>query len=76
MMILSVSLANSVTKEERQNIPQILSPQQFKFIPAKGKVTEVKTVDGEKLRVKTVNRHMSDTRVTIDVIPVRTRKKK
>ncbi|MEW6616839.1 MAG: hypothetical protein AB1333_00195 [Patescibacteria group bacterium] len=76
MMTLSVSLANSVTKEERQNIPEILSPQQFKCIPAKGKIIEVRIMGGEKLRVKTVSRHMSSTRVTIDVIPVRTRKKK
>jgi len=74
MMTLSVSLANSVTREERQNIPEILSPQQFRFIPAKGKVIEVRTKGGEKLRVKTVSRHMSSTRVTIDVIPVRKRK--
>jgi len=71
MMILSVCFADSVDFEKRQSLPQVLSPQQFKVIPEKGKPIEVKTKDGGTLKVKIVARHASRTKVTVHVIPTR-----
>lgn len=68
-------MADSVPKEQRQNLPDILSPQRFEYIPAKGTPIEVRTKNGGTIRVKTVARYASRTNIIIHVVPIRIRKK-
>lgn len=75
MMKLSVFFADSVKTEERKDV-EILSPQKFNGLPPKGKPIFITLKNGEKLKVKTVRRNGSTTGASIDVVPVKIRKKK
>ena len=69
-MLLSVCLSDSVTKEQRQQLPQIISPQKFTAIPGKEKPIFIKTIS-QKLKVMVISRHAFTTGAGITVIPVK-----
>lgn len=70
MVNLSVCFDDSVTKEQRQQLPQILSPQKFEMIPGNERPIFVKTVKG-KMKVTVVSRHGFSTGAGITVVPAK-----